>query len=104
MAEITKTKAYKGEFAGEVELFAFNVVPGSASDTITLSAADGVAEIEGVVGAVITGGISANFALIQVSFTGLVVTVKSLKPDGVTAASAWTNAGVTVTLLIKSAV
>lgn len=102
MAALTKTKIYKGEFAGEVELFTFSVTPGSASDTVTLTAADGVAEIEGVVGAVITGGIDAELAGVQVSFSGLVVTIVTVKADG-TASTSW-DSPITITLLVKSAV
>jgi len=103
MSAITGTKNYAGEFAGEVRLLTVRATLQSASDTITLTPAahGGVTEIVDVVGAVITGGMDDDFQAVQVSFSGLVLTVVSTEGDG-TAAEDFTGHLVTITLLIKT--
>lgn len=83
---------------------AFNIVTVTAtaaatSDTITLTQAlSGIQSIAGIIGAVITGGMDAAFALLQVSFSGLVITVASFEADG-TVATDWTGTTIAVTVL-----
>lgn len=102
MAGITPTVAYNGEFAGEVRLITVTATVGSASDTITLTAANsGATSIVGIVGATITGGLDAAFSYLQVSYSGLVVTVASFEQDG-TAATDFTGTTVSIALLIKT--
>src|SRR5688572_23890840 len=103
MGAITGTKAYAGELAGEVKLLTVTAPVASASDTITLTAAahGGVTEIVGIVGAVITGGLDDSFTALQVSFSGLVLTVVTLEADG-TVSDEWTGTTVAITLLIKT--
>lgn len=79
------------EFGGQNRLFIFTIVPASASDTLTLvRASDKLSTIVSVIGQ-ITGGLSANFATLQISFSGLVITVASFNAAG-SAASNWTSA------------
>lgn len=103
MGAITGTKQYAGEFAGEVKILHLTAPIASASDTITLTAAahGGVAEIVGIVGAVVTGGLDAAFTSIQVSFSSLTLTVVSLKATGA-AADDFTGTTVAISLLIKT--
>lgn len=81
----------------------FTVPITATSNEVTLTAAlhGGVASIVGVVGAVITGGMDADYTAIQVSFSGLVVTILSLQADGA-AADEFTGTTCTITLLIKT--
>jgi hypothetical protein len=103
MAAITGTKTYAGELAGEVKLIHVTAPIGSASDTITLTAAahGGVASIVGIVGLTITGGADAAFTAVQASFSNLVITVVSLEADG-TPSTEWTGTTVAISLLVKT--
>ena len=103
MGAITGTKVYAGELAGETRLLHLTATIASSSDTITLTAAShgGVTEIVGIVGAVITGGIDAAFEFIQVSFSGLVITVASFGEDGL-AATDFAGTTIALTLEIKT--
>jgi len=103
MAAITGTPAYIGELAGNVEILHLTATVAAASDTITLTAAAhaGVTEIVGVIGAVITGGIDAAFTFLQVSYSGLVITVASFGEDGL-AATDFTGTTIALTLAIKT--
>lgn len=103
MAAITGTKVYAGELAGEVRLITITASPGSASDVVTLTAAahGGAVSIVGIVGATITAGADAAFQFLQVSHSGLAVTVASFGEDGL-AATDWTGAAVAISLLIKT--
>lgn len=99
MAAITGTLAKNTEFGGTQKMVVITAVPGSTSDTITLTAANhGISSITGIVGAVITGGADANFCILQVSYSGLVLTVVSLGADGA-AATDWTGATISITLI-----
>lgn len=101
MGAITGTKVALTEFAGQQRLLLITASIGAASDTITLTeATHGVAEIVGIIGAVITGGMDADFSEIQVSFSGLVITVVSKQPDGA-AADEFTGTTIALTLLVK---
>lgn len=98
MAAITGTKAVCTEFAGKQKLVTVTAPVGSASDTITLTAAThGIGTITGIVGAVITGGLDEKFTNIQVSFSGAVITVVSVEQDG-TPSTDWTGTTVSVTV------
>lgn len=103
MAAITGTKVYAGEFAGEVKLLHITAPIGSASDVITLTAAahGGVTEIVAVVGAVVTGGMDADFQALQVTYSGLAITIVSKQADGA-ASDEWTGTTVALTLLVKT--
>lgn len=101
MGAITGTIAKRTEAAGEWKLLSLTATVASASDTITLTAADhGVSEIAAVVGAVITGGLDAAFTTIQVSYSGLVITVASFGQGG-TAATDFTGTTVAITVLAR---
>ena len=102
MAAITGTLAGNSEFAGQHKIITITAPVGSASDTITLTAAShgGVKSIKGIVGAVITGGLDAAFSYLQVSYSGLVVTVASFEQDG-TPSTEWTTTTVEISLLIE---
>lgn len=103
MGAITGTSVYAGELAGETRLLHLTATVAASSDTITLTAADhgGVTSIVGIVGAVITGGLDAAFTFIQVSYSGLVITVASFGEDGL-AATDFTGTTIALTLEIKT--
>ena len=99
MAALTGTKVVDTEFSGDYKILVKTIaVPTTASDTLTLvQATDKVTEIVAVI-PVFEAGLDAACTLLQVSFSGLVITVKSLKADGATAADDWT--AVSVRLII----
>lgn len=103
MGAITGTLAGNTEFAGEVKLITVTAPVAANSDTITLTAADhgGAVSIVGIAGATITGGLDAAFTYIQVSFSGLVITVASFEQDG-TVATDFTGTTVEIGVLIKT--
>ena len=103
MGAITGTNVYAGEFAGEVKILLLTATIAADSDTITLTAAahGGVTSIVGILGAVPTGGVDAAFCFLQVSFSGLVITVASFEQDG-TPATDFTGTAVTLSVLIKT--
>lgn len=103
MAAITGALAQKTEFSGELKLIVVTATIESASDTITLTAANhaGVASIEAIVGLVITGGQDAAFTGVSASYSGLVVTVVSVEQDG-TPSTAWGDTTISLTLLVKT--
>jgi len=101
MGAITGTLAKITEFAGDYKLLIITATIAAASDTITLTQADhGISEITGIVGAVITGGMDADFQALQVSFSGLVITVVSKQADGA-AADEFTGTTVSISVLGK---
>lgn len=102
MAAVTGTLAGNTEFGGAYKLITVTATIGSSSDTITLTAAShgGAKSIAGIVGAVITGGLDAAFSYLQVSYSGLVITVASFEQDG-TAATDFTGTTVEIAVLIK---
>lgn len=103
MAAITGTLAGNTEFSGEHKIITVTAPIGSASDTITLTAAahGGAVSIAALLGATITGGMDADFQTIQVSFSGLVITIVSKQADGA-AADEFTGTTVAISLLIKT--
>ena len=99
MADITGTLGVGTELAGVYQMVTVTATVAAASDTITLTAADhGITAITSIVGAVVTGGLDAAFTNIQVSFSGLVLTVVSIEQDG-TAATDFTGTTVSITVL-----
>lgn len=101
MGAITGTKVYNGELSGEVRILIVTATVAAASDTITLTAAThGASEIVGILGATITGGLDAAFSYLQVSYSGLVITVASFEQDG-TPATDFTGTTIAVALLVK---
>lgn len=100
MAAITGTKKVSTEFAGNYKLVTVSATIGSSSDTITLTkATHGITTITSLVGAVITGGLDAAFTIIKPSYSGLVITIASVKADGTTAADEFTGTTVEVTVI-----
>lgn len=99
MGAITATLAESTEFAGSKKLVTVTATVASSDDSMTLTTANhGIASLDSIVGAVITGGLDAAFSYIQVSITSaanMVVQVKSFEQDG-TAATDFT--GTTVAL------
>lgn len=102
MGAITGTLTGNTEFGGDHKIIVVTATVAAASDTITLTAAShgGVVSIVGILGATITGGLDAAFSYLQVSFSGLVVTVASFEQDG-TVATDFTGTTVAVALLVK---
>ncbi|MBK8871863.1 MAG: hypothetical protein IPN19_12745 [Elusimicrobia bacterium] len=91
MGAITKTSAGITEFAGDYKVLKLTIVPASASDTVTLTAAThGISEIL-YVQPKLTAGYDAALAGIFATFSGLVITVVTTAAAG-TAATDWTGA------------
>lgn len=103
MAAITGTLAGNTQVAPHTKIITVTAPVGSASDTITLTAANhgGVTSILGILGATITGGADAAFSYLQASYSGLVVTVVSFEQDG-TPSTEWTGTTVEVALLVST--
>lgn len=98
MGAITGTVVKRTEFSGDYKLLVLTSTIASASDTITLTAAaHGVSEIV-YAHAHLTGGLDAACTILQTSYSGLVITVASLKADGATAADEFT--GTTIEVLV----
>lgn len=101
MASFTSTVAKATEFAGDYKLVSLTGTLTTASDASTLTlATHGISEITAIVGAVITGGMDAAFLAIQVSYSGLVITVVS-KGEAGSAATDWTGTTIALTVLGK---
>lgn len=91
MAAITGTLAGRTEFAGDYKVLKLTIVPQSASDTVTLTAAThGISEILAVI-PTLTAGYDAALSNIFATFSGLVITVVTTNGAG-TAATDWTGA------------
>ena len=97
MGAITGTAAGITEFSGDYKVLKLTIVPASASDTVTLTAAThGISEIL-YVQPKLTAGYDAALAGIFATFSGLVITVATTAGAG-TAATDWT--GATAELLV----
>ena len=96
------TLAKRTELGGDYKLYVITATIAATSDAITLTqATHGISEIAGVVGAVITAGMDADFQHIQVSYSLLVLTVLTKQADGA-ASDEFTGTTVSITLLGKS--
>jgi hypothetical protein len=101
-AALTPTKVAMTELSGDLKLYVATVVPTSESDTITFVAATHkFRKIYGAWG-VIQAGLDANFALLQISFSGLVVTIANFEADG-TVGTDWTSAVIRLFVVVGSA-
>lgn len=101
MGAITGTLVKRTEMSGDYKILVLTATPAAASDTITLTAAaHGVSEIV-FADAHLTAGLDANLTLLQVSYSGLVITIKMLKADGATSADDWTGAALEVLVVAK---
>jgi len=102
MAAITGTLTGNTVFGGNYKIVTVTAPVGSASDTITLTAAahGGATAIVGLLGATITGGLDAAFSYLQVSYSGLVITVTSFEQDG-TPSTEWTGTTVEIAVLVS---
>ena len=90
MAALTGTVAHITPLAAKRILILTTTAPTSASDAVTLTlATHGVRTIYAVI-PIIQAGLSADFATISVSFSGLVITLVSKNAAGA-AATAWTD-------------
>jgi len=75
------------ELSGDKKLFIRTVTLASLSDTLTLvRKTDGLTTIYAVFAQIKTGG-GANFATVNVSFSGLVITITSFNAAGAVATS-----------------
>lgn len=91
MGAITGTFVKATEFSGDYKVVELDIVPASASDTVTLTlAAHGISEILAVIPR-LTAGYDAALAGIFATFSGLVITVVTTAAAG-TAATDWANA------------
>lgn len=101
MAAITGTLQGKTEFSGDYKVLNLTCVPGSASDTITLTlATHGISEIMAVIPR-LTAGYDAALAGIFATFSGLVITVVTTAAAG-TAATDWAGATAEVLVIGRS--
>lgn len=101
MAAITGTLAGKTEFSGDYKVIKVTIVPGSASDTVTLTqATHGISEILQVMPH-LTAGYDAALAGIFATFSGLVITVVTTAAAG-TAATDWTGATAELVVIGRS--
>jgi len=92
MAEITNPGTNATEFAGEYKMVSmYGLVPTSASDTVTITAAaNGISSIQNVM--VCPGaGVDAAYTTVSATFSGLVITIESWDEGG-TVATDWTEA------------
>lgn len=102
-AALTGTKVIDSEFSGDYKVLIKTVVPGSASDTLTLvRATDKVTEIVGVFPHLETGQ-DAALAGIFATFSGLVITLTTTASAG-TAATDWTGATARLLIVARGAV
>lgn len=91
MAAITGTKALATEFSGDYKKLYLDIVPESASDTVTLTlATHGIREVVDVIPR-LKAGYDAALAGIFATHSGLVITVVTTAAAG-TAATDWTGA------------
>jgi len=98
MGAITGTLVGATEFAGDYKMVFLDIVPASASDTVTLTAAThGISEILAVIPR-LTAGYDAALAGIFATFSGLVITVVTTAAAG-TAATDWTGATGKITVI-----
>ena len=99
MGAITGTLDYGGELGGNTRLVVVTAPVAAASDTITLTkATHGISAITAIVGAVITGGHDTDFTVLEVSYSGLVITVASDDAEG-TSADEFTGTTVSITVI-----
>jgi hypothetical protein len=98
----TNTKLHMSELAGHWKLAAFQVTAiTTATETITLTlAADNIREIGAVLACTVVEGQDANLMTAHVTFSGLVLTLKTLGADG-GAATNWDGAKVNVLLAVN---
>lgn len=102
MAALTPTKVTKTELSGDQKIYIATVVPTSASDTVTFVAATHkFRKIYGVFGQ-IQAGMDDLFLALQISFSGLVVTIVSKGQDGQNATD-WTGAVIRLLMVVGSA-
>lgn len=91
MGAITGTKTVATEFGGDYKLLILDIVPASASDTVTLTlATHGITTIAAVMPQ-LTAGQDAALQTILATFSGLVITVITETSAGGVATD-WTGA------------
>lgn len=91
MGAVTGTLAKATEFSGDWKVLKITFTPGSASDTVTLTAAaHGITEILFVMPK-LTAGQDAALMVANATYSGLVITVTTVGADGL-AATDWTGA------------
>jgi hypothetical protein len=101
MGALTGVKVIDTEFSGDWKILVKTVTPAAASDSLTLvQATDKVTEIAAVI-PVLEAGLDAALTLLQVSFSGLVITIKQLKADGASAADNWTDAAIRLIIIAR---
>ncbi len=94
MGAITGTLANTTEFSGNARVAIITSTLAAASDVITLTkATHGISEILFVTAVLEGGADAALMAGLQISFSGLAITIVSQEQDG-TASTEWTSANV----------
>lgn len=93
MSAITPVLSIATEFAGKYKPVFVTGTLLSSSDTITLTQkVSGIGSLVAPIGAVITGSLTTTLASLQVSVSGLVITIASFKADGTAATTTGTFA------------
>jgi len=99
MGAITGTKIFGSELAGQYKIVTVTATVAATSDTITLTeATHGIKAITAILGVVLTGGVDADFSTVQVSFSGLVLTVVTKQADGA-ASDEFTGTTISITVV-----
>ena len=99
MGAIVGTKNVLTEFCGQYKVLHITANVASASDTISLTLANhGISVISGILGYTIYSGLDDHFTFVQLSYSGLDITVTSFAEDG-SPADDFTGTSITVTIL-----
>lgn len=102
MGAITGTLGSSTEFAGKKKLVTLTATVASSDDSMTLTAAThGIVSLDSIVGAVITGGLDAQFSYPQVSISdaaNMIIRVQTFEQDG-TVATDFTGTTIALSVL-----
>ena len=102
MGVITGVLQQQTELSGRIRIAVLTASVASSDDTISISEdIHKFSEVDQILGAVITGGLDAAFTSIQVEkVSATQLRIKSFNASGV-AATDFTNAAVSISLLVK---
>ena len=99
MGALTATKVVASELAGDLKWVVYTATLTAASDTVTFVAATHKFRTIYAVIPVLQAGQDSLLASVSATFSGLVVTLVSINPEG-TAATDWTGATVRLCMLV----
>lgn len=99
MAELAETVVASTSLVSRYKIVLVTATIGATSDTIVLlQSQTGIQSIAGILGAVITGGMDADFQALQVSFSDMTITIVSKQADGA-ASDEFTGTTVSIAVL-----